>query len=397
MKTDLKRKYFAAMTVFVVFAGLLALGLLLAPQVSWQRAGALPAILPAQVPQPGPGDKMVLGGAYTLPAGDQIDGSLLVLGGVARMESDSTVTGDVVLLGGTLSIDGRVDGDINILGGLLSLGSNAVVDGDINTIGGSVQRDQGAVVKGQVNDNPSGVFPFVFTPGTFRMPWQPEARQDFGLPRLGLSLNPLWDILWVLFRAMIWAVLAAILALFAARPLGRTSKAAVTNPAATGGLGCLTIIVATIVLVILAITICGIPFSLLGAFILTLAWGYGLIALGMEVGRRIAEMFTQDWAPAVSAALGTFVLILVVNAIDLIPCIGWMAPVLVGSIGLGAVLLTRFGSLAYPPGAEAGATGVSAASLPTPMPFEPAPMPPETEIIDLPEDDLPGSALPPAE
>ncbi|MFQ5923361.1 MAG: hypothetical protein ACE5M4_11005, partial [Anaerolineales bacterium] len=42
----------------------------------------------------------------------------------------------------------------------------------------------------------------------------------------------------------------------------------------------------------------------------------------------------------------------VVGGIGLIPCIGWLAPLLVGAAGLGAVILTRFGSREYEISAE---------------------------------------------
>ena len=51
-----------------------------------------------------------------------------------------------------------------------------------------------------------------------------------------------------------------------------------------------------------------------------------------------------------------------VSAISWVPCVGWVAPVVLGAIGLGAVTLTRFGTQPYLPGA------------PTTPPSEPGPM-----------------------
>ncbi len=48
------------------------------------------------------GDKLVLGGVYTLDSGETLTGSLIVLGGSVTLEAGSTVTGDVVLLGGSM-------------------------------------------------------------------------------------------------------------------------------------------------------------------------------------------------------------------------------------------------------------------------------------------------------
>jgi hypothetical protein len=55
----------------------------------------------------------------------------------------------------------------------------------------------------------------------------------------------------------------------------------------------------------------------------------------------------------------------------LVPCVGWMAPAAVGLVGLGAVLLTRFGGRVYPYD-EPGSGGlVSDQRLSDPLPSAP--------------------------
>jgi len=86
------------------------------------------------------------------------------------------------------------------------------------------------------------------------------------------------------------------------------------------------------------------------AALAALAWMFGLIALGLEVGKRLAQLFKQEWAPAAAAGAGTFVLMLVLNgAREAVPCVGWIFPALAGMLGLGAVILTRFGWQTYSP------------------------------------------------
>ena len=56
----------------------------------------------------------------------------------------------------------------------------------------------------------------------------------------------------------------------------------------------------------------------------------------------------MEWAPAISAGVGTFILFFVFGGFsELIPCIGWIPQTLVGIWGLGAVLMTRFGTQDY--------------------------------------------------
>ncbi len=137
--------------------------------------------------------------------------------------------------------------------------------------------------------------------------------------------------------------------MFLPKPIERTSNAIVDQPILSGGIGILTVIVVPLLLIILAITILLIPISLVGALTLVLAWFLGRIAIGYEVGRRLAKMLDKDWAPAVSAGVGMFLLALVVDATgQFIPCIGWVFPALVAVIGIGGLMLTRFGTQSYP-------------------------------------------------
>jgi hypothetical protein len=53
----------------------------------------------------------------------------------------------------------------------------------------------------------------------------------------------------------------------------------------------------------------------------------------------------------ITAALGALALTLVQGLIEMLPCVGWISTLLMlvlGAIGLGAVILTRLGTRAYP-------------------------------------------------
>jgi len=358
MKNTLKITFliFIVTALFVVFASPANI----APRLS----GALPLSLAgrwlvganpgedlsARTPQQDPdGDKLILGGSYVLNSDEVLNGDLVVLGGVASLEEGSLVQGDVILMGGTISINGTVEGDVNALGGLVTLGNAAHVEGNLNSIAAQMNQEEGAQVDGEVITADSELFSII-TPGSLQIPsWEGAPPVTLPLdvrsPELGIRLNPLWDGLWWLLRSFIWATLAVLVALFAPKSISRAAEAAVQNPVTAGGLGCLTILISPLILIVLAITICGIPFSLIGALILWLAWVFGVIVLGAETGKRLAEILKVDWAAPVAAGIGVFGLTLVMNGIDLIvPCVGWLAPVLVGTIGFGAVLMTRFGT-----------------------------------------------------
>jgi hypothetical protein len=331
-----------------------------------------------EFPLQGPdGDKLVMGGTFTLDEGESLNGNLVVMGGIAKLRDGSLVEGDVVVLGGTVSADGEIEGNVVAIGGLIELGSDALVEGDVVTVGGHVERDDGAVVEGNVVTGFPEPFPIVI----------PGVPGDISVPSYDMHFNPVWDVLrgglWVLLRSFLWAVVAVLVVLFLPDHSERVAQTAVGQPLITGGLGLMTAIVAPILLVVIAITIIGIPVSLVGAFLLAVAWTFGVIALSMEVGKRLARMLNQEWALAVSAGVGAFLLTLVMNGVaELVSCIGWILPALIGMVGLGAVILTRFGTQYYPPEAPVAPQAPAAPLPPAAPPASPAAtmeLPPEAE------------------
>jgi len=187
---------------------------------------------------------------------------------------------------------------------------------------------------------------------------------------LRMGFSPVLGLIWFGFRSLLLAAVAVLVVMFWPQPTDRTGRAAIGQPILGGGLGLLTVVVAPVLLLVLAITILLIPVSFIGLVLLLVAGLFGWIALGLEVGKRLAEAFKWELQPPAAAGMGTLVLTLVVGGIGLIPCVGWLAPFLVASLGLGAVMLTRFGSREY----VSGPAAPPKPKLPAPPP--PAPEPP---------------------
>ena len=306
--------------------------------------------------------RVVFGGIYTLHSGETLDGDLAVLGGVAILEKDSTVEGSVIILGGNLEANGEIDGDLVVIGGNANLGPTTVVRGDAVTFGGNVNpgnaRIEGDQISGEGLD-----FPLDFQWG-----------RDINLPLrtfTGFRVSTQARVLGYLFQCFMLAALAVLVMIFWPNPTDRVASAVVDQPVVAGGLGLLTIIVAPILLILLMITICLIPVSILGFILLVIAAVFGWISLGLEIGQRLAKALNQEYQPVVAAGLGTLVLSLVVNGIGFIPCVGWLIPFLVAALGLGGVLLTRFGTQAYVPATSAAASPDEASLVEVPPPDEP--------------------------
>jgi hypothetical protein len=291
-------------------------------------------------------DRVVAGGTFTLESGELLDGSLIIFGGTAATEQSSLVGGDVVVLGGIVTIDGTVEGNVVGVGGVVNLKENAIVEGDLTAVAATLNRDPGAQINGQV------ITEFNFSPGLTIFP------ETLDFPRTYTQFEPIfnpvgftiWRVVWFIFRTLLWGALAALVAMFLPNPTSRTSQAIVKQPVMAGGVGLLTIIAAPIILLLFLITCILSPVSLLGALVLVVAWVFGRIAIGLEIGHRIGKTFDRDWPIPLAAGVGTFALALVVDSLGtFLPCVGWLIPTLVGLFGLGGVVLTRFGTQSYPP------------------------------------------------
>jgi hypothetical protein len=320
-------------------------------------------------------DKIVFGGTYVLFDGETLTGNLVILGGAVTLEQNSTVNGDTALIGGTLDADGRIKGNLTVIGGTARLASQAVVSGDVFTLGGALDRSPDSQVLGEVTN-------FTAAPFSLDIPGVP-IRPD--VPVLNFYQSPvslLWKVIYLIGMVIFTAALAMLIALLWAKPTQRVANAIRTNPIGTGGFGCLTLIVAPGLLVLLAITIFLSPLSLLGMLLLAGAVIFGWVAINLEVGNRLARLFKVEWSAPIAAGIGALVFNLVIFVLGNVPCLGLVLDSLVVLFALGGVLITRFGTHDYP---EVPATPVrpvvqvAPAVIAPPAPITPAAVKPVVE------------------
>lgn len=132
-------------------------------------AAGVPAVASTPAPPPVPAvpappplpsargeDKNVVGGSLTIQK-DEVVHTVTVTGGSAKI--DGTVTGDLVVAGGSAKLHqgARVVGNVTVMGGSVKIEKGARVDGHVAAMGGSVKSEDGAYVGGSiVDDNHNG-------------------------------------------------------------------------------------------------------------------------------------------------------------------------------------------------------------------------------------------------
>lgn len=262
--------------------------------------------------------KIIFGDNYTLETGESLEGDLVVFGGNVTIEQDADLNGNLVVFGGIISSDGNVNGDVVVFGGQISLDENAVVSGDVVTVGGQLNRTEGAEIEGEIikNVSPNGRFP-----------------SDVNPPSLNINFKPLIDIILASFWAIALAGFAMLLVLFWQPQIERAGALIFSQPVQIGAIGLLAFVIGLLFIL-----------TIIPPIILAFAWLFGVVAMGMEVGERLAKSANQTWSPVQKVGLGTFLLVIVGGLVGIIPCIGGLVQFLLGLLGIGGALMTWFGN-----------------------------------------------------
>lgn len=278
---------------------------------------------------------VILGSDFIVHSGERVEGAV-VLGGDVGVEHGGTVEGDLAAVGGDVTIAGDVTGSLIVIGGDLHLAESAFVGGDVIAPFANIERAPGAEVQGQIF---AGQGPqFIPRGEIFRFrelaPW----REIFFAGFLGNIFQTILTIL----GAVALGILAVVLV---PGPMVTVRNTLIAQPAPSLGLGFLAILGAIIVLALLVITCIGIPLAIILGAVLGLAAAFGWVTVGLLGGERLlTALQSKEKSPVIAVTLGTLLITLVAH----LPCLGFLFFVGISSWGLGAVLLTRFGTKSYP-------------------------------------------------
>ena len=314
---------------------------------SWVRAAALLAVFlmlavavaPVAFAQGTVGDRVVMGDNFTLESGETLDGNLAVLGGNAILEVDSLVTGDVTVAGGNLTVDGRIGGNVTMIGGSIQLNESAVVEGNIANFSGSLMQAPGAEVQGETFDGlrtPNRIGPIA--------PIAPLAPNiDFGdeTPRSWFGRFVNWQ-LGTLGSMILMGLLGLVLVVIAPRGVARVASATASQPALTFGVGFLTLVVGLLAGAVLLIA-CGLGLLIWLAMLAGSVLGW--IGVAVWVGQRLLGALKLRTSSSIGEVLAG---VSAITLLSRLPCIGFLFGLVFVSWGLGAVVVTRFGTREQP-------------------------------------------------
>lgn len=328
------------------------------------------------------GDVFVTNGDVQI--GGQINGSAAAISGDLSLAEGGLIKGDVFVMSGDQEIAGRVTGDVSVMFGDSRVRRTAVVDGDMVVLSGSLDREAGAQVRGQeLREIPLPNIPLIrerITPPEVRT--VPEVPQRTPLPpsvpRLPTETSGqqfgrfVGRVLAAGFFSLVFVALGVLIVFIWPRPTHRVSDCIAAMPVQSFFLGLLAFLIALLlealamVLMILIILVAaalistvilipiGLVLILLSVLVLlpvplALAGGMALgwVALAERVGRGVIKLLKAGYVRPLGATLVGLMVTVPIAAVLWVAkpvCCAWPFIILLTSVGLGAVIHTRFGT-----------------------------------------------------
>jgi len=259
------------------------------------------------------------------------------------IEAGEMVEGDVVAILGSIVIDGMVDGDVVSVGGGITVGPEGEIDGDAVSVGGQVTKEPGGIIRGETVSVGSGT----------------------GYP-LGLHGGPcfssgIFSRSGRLFLLVMWTVILVILGLavtaVARRPAERVRDLSRKEAFKMGLIGLLVQVLLLPAMALLFVTVIGIPVAIFVVpLVLAFALLLGYVGVSHAIGERIGNGHGRS--PYWSVTIGLLILqaLWVAGLLIGLPggglglvgttikVIGYAVIYVASTVGLGAVIMSKFGT-----------------------------------------------------
>jgi hypothetical protein len=287
---------------------------------------------------PAPNDRLSTSGDVVVAPGEQVH-NVTTADGDITVRAGAVVSGDVTAQSGDVVIEGRVTGNVSSLAGDVTLAPSAYVGGNVLVSAGDIYRQHGATVIGRL----AATTGQIHNEASSAPEPHPGPRSDF--------FGGLIAFILTVVAGVVLLALGILVLLVAPRPVTRieaTLEEVFWPSAVVGVLTAILLPVVTLILSgILLFTVVGAPLVMLVA---AGAWFLGLVVFALWLGDRLARTFPQIRLPRTALGRGTLglaaILLLEVVFGSTLPWLGGPLAYVLGCLGLGAVILSRGGTVA---------------------------------------------------
>ena len=221
------------------------------------------------------GSVRVAGG--TVKISGQVSGDVLVASGTLEIAKTGTVSGDIILASGTLRVNGPVSGGIR--GNASTVTIDATVGGDVDLVVKNISLGPAARIAGEfdyTSPNAASELPGATVAGPTK-----HTISDRFYPGSDIKawlFSPLFRLLSILVTGVVFVLVFPAMAAAGADGVRRSPVLAIL-------LGILAAVIAPVAIVLLGITIVGLPAALLGIVVYLTVLYLSQVFVGLAIGR----------------------------------------------------------------------------------------------------------------
>jgi hypothetical protein len=249
---------------------------------------------------------------------------------VVKIGSDITIeegskVRNVLTVGGQITVDGFVENHVVAVGGSVVLAKTAVIGGNVVSLGGVIVQGKGAEVRGNLT----------------------EINSDDISAAITKALSDEWEGWSWIFAIVSVSIFIGVLMLtllivyFIPKPIHVISTAIREMPLKVTLWGIVGLILVVPLAVLLAVSVIGIVLIPLEMTIVLFAVLFGFVAVSQLVGEKLFTVLKRHDHSMVRETIWGLVILWLIGWI---PYVGWMLKVFAVVLGLGSVLVTRFGT-----------------------------------------------------
>lgn len=222
----------------------------------------------------------------------------------------------LIIIAGSARLHGSVTGNVLVLGGNVELGPGAQVNGTLHLIGGQIIGNIGRIERLQVSNR------WQMIPAVMKLIMHP---QSLGTPQeMNFRLIPIKFVLFLFMYLLVVAVFP--------KPVNAASELLAHRPVGSILFSILMFVVIPLILILLTVSIVGIPFMLLGLSLLLPLAICGKAAIFLTLG---STLFSGQLKPL--AVIFGYILYFMATAL---PYIDWITFLVFNTIGIALCLLS---------------------------------------------------------
>ena len=252
------------------------------------------------------------------------DKSIVKIGSDVTVEAGQKVH-NAVTIGGQITVSGAVEKSVVAVGGSVVLTKTAVVKGSVVSLGGVIVMARDAKVGGELTEiNSNNLYETLTT--ALSSEWEG------------------WSWIFAVISLSIFVVILVLALLIAAllpKPVRIVSEAIRENTFKVILCGILGLVLIAPLALLLTISIVGIALIPLEVIFVVCSVLLGFIAVGQLIGAKVLRLLKR---PEPGIVRETFWGLVILWLIGWIPYVGWMVKAIAIVIGLGATLVSRFGT-----------------------------------------------------